>query len=328
MRPHELNLLIIFDAIMTEGSISRAAERLAMTQPAVSNAVNRMRSAWKDDLFVKSGRNIKPTLKASNMWEQIKKPIDDLSSVIKPTSFEPLKSTRTFRIAAADIIVTMMILELRKYIEEHAPNISLHMIPYTIVNATEVLDDASVDLVIGGGTNLQQVNIRNELLFNPHYICAMRPGHPLAKSKLKLEEFAQAQHLLVSLSGNVTGITDEVLAQQGLSRKVAMSVNQFSMVTPLLANSDLICVVPLGAVASGIISGEITGTLPPIDLSPPGACMLWHSRQDKDEGLIWLREQVRRIIKEAEVRNINESMPKLCGSSKDLCAKLTTSINV
>ena len=84
MRPQELNLLIIFDAIMTEGSISRAADRLAMTQPAVSNAVSRMRVAWKDDLFVKSGRNIKPTLKASNMWEQIKQPINDLSSVIKP----------------------------------------------------------------------------------------------------------------------------------------------------------------------------------------------------------------------------------------------------
>jgi DNA-binding transcriptional LysR family regulator len=322
MRPQELNLLIIFDAIMTEGSISRAADRLAMTQPAVSNAVSRMRVAWKDDLFVKSGRNIKPTLKASNMWEQIKKPISDLSSVIKPSDFDPATSTRTFRISAADIVVNMMMLPLRKVIEQHAPNINLHMIPYTIINTEQVLDDATVDLVIGGG-NSQAKNIRAEHLFHPHYICAMRPGHPLAKDDMTVTEFANAQHLLVSLSGDIVGVTDEVLAHQGLSRRIAMSVNQFSMVTPLLANSDLICVAPLGAIANGLISGEITGTLPPIDLAPPGANIFWHIRQDKDQGLVWLRDQVRRIVKEAEVRNINDSMAKLCGNNKVLCEKLS-----
>lgn len=326
MRPQELNLIIIFDAIMTEGSISRAANRLSMTQPAVSNAVSRMRTAWKDDLFVKNGRNIKPTLKAINMWEQIKKPINELSSVIKPNDFDPATSTRTFRIAAADVVVQMMLLGLRQEIEKNAPGISVHMVPYTIVNTGQVLDDASVDLVIGSG-DPQTGNVRSQHLFHPHFVCAMRPGHPLAKSELTLDEFANADHLFVSLSGDVVGVTDEVLAQKGLSRRIAMSVNQFSMVTPLLANSDLICVVPLFAISGGLISGEITGTSPPLDLSPADATIHWHLRQDKDLGLIWLREQVHRIIKEAESKIIIESMPKLCGSSKDLCAKLTRSVS-
>jgi DNA-binding transcriptional LysR family regulator len=325
MRPQELNLIIIFDAIMTEGSISRAANRLSMTQPAVSNAVSRMRSAWKDDLFVKDGRNIKPTLKAINMWEQIKQPINELSSVIKPNDFDPATSTRTFRIAAADIVVQMMMLGLRQEIEKNAPGINVHMMPYTIVNTGQVLDDASVDLVIGSG-DPQTGNVRSQHLFHPHFICAMRPGHPLAKSKLNLDEFAKAEHLLVSLSGDVVGVTDEVLAQNGLSRRIAMSVNQFSMVTPLLANSDLICVVPLSAISNGLINGEITGTLPPLDLSPPDATIYWHLRQDKDLGVIWLRQLVHRIIKEAETKMITESMPKLCGSNKELCAKLTQSV--
>ena len=311
MRPQELNLLIIFDAVMTEGSISRAADRLAMTQPAVSNAVSRMRTAWKDDLFVKDGRNIKPTLKASNLWEQIKLPINELSMVIKPKNFDPSSSSRTFRIAAADIVVNMMMLPLRQYIEQHAPNVNVHMIPYTIVNSAQVLDDATVDLVIGTGIN-QTPNIRSEHLFHPHYICAMRPGHKLVKDDLSLSEFANAEHLLVSLSGDVVGVTDEVLAQQGLSRRIAMTVNQFAMVTPLLANSDLICVVPLGAISEGIMQGKLTGTKPPIELSPPGANLFWHIRQDKDLGLIWLRDQVRRILKEAEALNIKEALPKLC----------------
>ncbi|MGB3726584.1 MAG: LysR family transcriptional regulator [Glaciecola sp.] len=324
MRPQELNLLIIFDAIMTEGSISRAADRLSMTQPAVSNAVSRMRVAWKDDLFVKDGRNIKPTLKAINMWEQIKQPINELSSVIKPNDFEPATSNRTFRIAAADIVVQMMMVGLRKEIEAHAPGINVHMTPYTIVNTSQVLDNASVDLVIGAGDS-QVGNIRSEHLFHPHYICAMRPDHPLAKNKMSLTEFASAQHLLVSLSGDVVGVTDEVLAQQGLSRRIAMSVNQFSMVSALLASSDLICVVPLAGITQGLISGEITGTLPPIELSPPGANLFWHTRQDKDVGLMWLRNTVKRIIKESEAKNIADAMPKLCGNSKELCAKLKVS---
>jgi DNA-binding transcriptional LysR family regulator len=217
----------------------------------------------------------------------------------------------------------MMMLPLRKVIEQQAPNINLHMIPYTIINTEQVLDDATVDLVIGTNANAQGGNIRAEHMFHPHYICAMRPGHPLAKADMSLEEFANAQHLLVSLSGDIVGVTDEVLAQQGLTRRIAMSVNQFSMVTPLLANSDLICVAPLGAIAQGLISGEITGTLPPLQLSPPSANIFWHIRQDKDQGLVWLRDQVRRIVKEAEARNINDSMAKLCGNNKVLCEKLS-----
>ncbi|MFC4701166.1 LysR family transcriptional regulator [Glaciecola siphonariae] len=325
MRPQELNLLIIFDAIMTEGSISRAADRLAMTQPAVSNAVSRMRVAWKDDLFVKNGRNIKPTLKASNMWEQIKQPIDDLSSVIKPNEFDPASSTRTFRISAADIVANMMMVPLRKIIEQEAPNINIHMIPYTIINTKQVLDDATVDMVIGAGINTENT-IRSELLFNVNYLCVMRPGHPLAKSKISIDEFAGAQHLLVSLSGDVTGFTDEVLAQRGLSRRIAMTVNQFSMIVPLLKNSDLIAVAPLGGVADGIISGDITGTLTPIEMSPPGATLYWHPRQDKDQGLLWLREKVKQIVKQTEADYVAQCMPKLCGNNKELCNKLSMKI--
>lgn len=315
MRPQELNLLIIFDAIMTEGSISRAADRLAMTQPAVSNAVSRMRIAWKDELFVKAGRNIKPTLKAENMWEQIKKPINELGAVIKPNSFDPSTSTRTFKIAAADIVVQMMMVQLRQVIEKEAPNINIHTIPYTIINMTDVLDSANVDLVIGAA-NTAPGNIRSEHLFQPQYVCAMRPNHPLAKEEMSMHEFANAQHLLVSLSGDVVGFTDEVLAQKGLSRRIAMSVNQFSMVSSMLESSDLICVVPLGAVAKDIVSGRITATRPPVDIPPTSASLFWHIRQDKDPGLIWLRGHVSRLIKEAEEKHIHEAAPKLCCAAK------------
>ena len=107
MRPQELNLLIVFDAIMMEGSITQAAERLSMTQPAVSNAVARMRSMWKDDLFIRQGRAIQPTLFATNLWTKVRQPLSNLSDAIEPVSFDPLTSTRTFHIGTVDLFVEL-----------------------------------------------------------------------------------------------------------------------------------------------------------------------------------------------------------------------------
>ena len=106
MRPHDLNLLMIFDAIMTEGAITRAADRLSMTQPVVSNALSRMRTAWKDELFVKDGRGIQPTSFAKNLWSQIQGPLGELEVAVNPTDFNPATAKRTFRIAATDSIKT------------------------------------------------------------------------------------------------------------------------------------------------------------------------------------------------------------------------------
>jgi len=126
MRPHELNLLVIFDVVMTEQSITRTAERLSMTQPAVSNAVARMRAAWNDELFVKDGRNIQATSYAKNLWEQIREPLFQLSKAIKPDKFDPDTAKRTFRIAVSDVSLDSLWFDMRKLIEKQAPNINLH----------------------------------------------------------------------------------------------------------------------------------------------------------------------------------------------------------
>ena len=321
MRPHELNLLIVFDAIMTESSITRAANRLNMTQPAVSNAVSRMSVALKDDLFVKSGRNIQPTLKAQNLWEQIKDPVSQLSAVIRPADFEPATVKRTFRISLADVAAQMLMVPLRKIIEAEAPNVNVHLVPYTIINAQQVLDDANVDLVVGAAITLSPV-IRAEYLFDPLYVCVMRPGHPLAKGNLSVEEFAAAEHLLVSLSGDTTGFTDEVLAQRGLSRRIACTVNQFSLVPDLLTNSNLISIIPSDAVRKHIVSGKLAATIPPIDMPKTTASLFWHKRQDKDPGLVWLRDKVKAIFVEQASLGHKEVLEHLCdGCNREELAK-------
>jgi DNA-binding transcriptional LysR family regulator len=318
MRPQELNLLMVFDAIMTERSITRAAHRLSMTQPAVSNAVSRMRVVWKDELFVKNGRNIQPTLHAQNLWNKVREPLTSLTEAVDPKSFNPATAKRTFRVAVNDIVVDMAWAELRCTIEKEAPGINIHAVPYTIVNTDQVLEDAEVDMVIGV-TGVISNTFRAEFLFSPIYICIMNHDHQLAKADLSLQEFAAADHLLVSLSGDITGYTDQVLLQHGLSRRVAVTVNHFSSVANLIQRSNLICVIPISAVAEEIIAGDIAATMPPIEIMPQQISAIWHKRQDRDQGLIWLREHFKRIISQTVELENAQVMNSLCKKNPAMC---------
>lgn len=311
MRPQDLNLLVIFDAIMTEGSITRAAYRLSLTQPAVSNALSRMRSVWQDELFVKDGRNIRPTVYAQNLWSQIREPLLNLEKAVDQDVFIPETAVRTFRLAVVDAIVNVVWRPLRQIIEEQAPGINIHAIPYTITNSERILHDAEVDMLVG--TNIPGTEvIQTEYLYTPCYVCVMRPDHPLAKANLTIEEFVNADHLLVSLSGDTTGYTDQVLAQQGLSRRIAMTVNHFSAITPLLQESNLIAIVPSTTIESAILSDELAVVKPPLDITAPQLSSCWHKRQEHDQGLMWLRKHISRIIKQHAEDHFKMLEDKFC----------------
>ncbi len=297
MRHQDLSLLIVFDAIMTEGSITRAADRLSMTQPAVSNAVSRMRLAWKDELFIKNGRNIRPTLHAHNLWPQIREPLKKLGEAVSPIAFDPATAQRTFHIASADVGIDMVWKPLRKIIEQQAPNINIYAIPYTLVNGEELLNDAEVDLVFGPMGTVPG-RISSDPLFNAKCVCVMRADHPLAQKPLSMEEFTSADHLMVTLSGDAHAPTDEVLEQQGASRRIAMTVNHFSSIASLLIDSDLIAVTPSIAVEKEIFSGKLAVLKTPVDIPEVLISCFWHKRQGRDPGVIWLREHMSNIIKE------------------------------
>ena len=319
MRHQEISLLVIFDAIMTEGSITRAADQLELTQPAVSNALSRMRQAWNDELFIKDGRNIQPTIYAQNLWKRVRNPLIELEEAVDIEGFDPATAKRTFRIAAADTIIDTAWGPLRKIIEEQAPNINLHAVPYTISNGIELLDNAEVDLVVGALLDSNET-ICSEYLYSPCYTCVMRPNHRLTQSELTLEEFANSDHLLVSLSGEASGFTDEVLAQYGLSRRVAMTVNHFSAVPKLISQSDLIAIVPSSTLEESIFSGELAVVQPPIQITSKQVNNYWHKRQDTDKGLTWLRTHMSLIIKEHASTHMKELEKRICNKSKnDTC---------
>jgi len=325
MRPQELNLLMVFDAIMTERSITRAAERLSMTQPAVSNALSRMRVAWKDELFVKDGRNIRPTGHAQNLWQQIREPLNSLSDAIDAKPFEPATSQRTFRIAMADVIVSMVWPRLRQVIEQQAPGVNIHAMPYTLQGSEQMLENAEVDMVVGVEIG-QSDTLRSEYAFTSMYVCVMRHGHALAHADLSIEEFAAADHLLVTLSGETTGFTDRALSQRGLSRRIACTVNHFSAVEQIISQSNLITVVPSSAVADAIIQGRLAATKIPLEIPSNQASMIWHKRQDRDSGLCWLRKHFKQIVTQVHEQQIQDVRMSLCKNNAIGCDVLSASL--
>lgn len=305
MRPQELKLLVIFDVIMTEKSITLAAKRLSMTQPAVSNAVSRMRALWKDKLFVPDGRRIQPTTYANNLWGKVRDSLHNINQAIEPGEFEASSAKRTFRIALPDIALDALWLDLRKLFEIEAPGLNLHAVPYTIARTKPILDDADVDLVIGQ-SNRSLENICIEHLFDTSYVCVMRKDHPLTKKHLTVEAFSLAEHLLVSLSGDIASPTDQALQQLGLTRRIAFTVNSFSSAVPIIKESDLIAILPTDLIHNYLASGDLAIAHPPLDIPQSSISMLWHRRQSADKGLIWLRKHIKQIFIQRRTHQVEQ----------------------
>ena len=295
MKNQELNLLYIFDAIMTEGSVTRAANRLAMTQPAVSNAVARMRDIWKDPLFIKSGRQIEPTAFALSLWDQVREPMHYLANAVNGSDFNPAESRRKFRVALSDSGVDMFWLPLIQHLADVAPMVDLYAAPFSLHGTIDQLREAQVDLAVGPLTHHDR-SLHSTLLYETRYILAMGKHHPLAqKGQVTLEEFLAARHLLVTTSGHATGVVDQVLHRHGLRRRVAVTVNHFSAAPKLLINTDLIAVVPQFVAGGTKYRSELWLSEPPVEVEPTPVYVIWHSRHDRDPGLVWMREQLETI---------------------------------
>lgn len=304
MSKPDLNLMVIFDAIMQEQSVTIAAERLSMTQPSVSNALSRMRHVFKDPLFIKEGRGIKPTPFASSMWLQVSNSINTISDVVNPKTFVPYYAKRTFRIALTDGLVSLLWLELRKVIEQTAPHINIHAVPYTM-NGENLLMNAQVDLIADYVPDLGRY-IQRQHLCNNYFVALMSPEHPLVHQEFDIKALLNSDNLLVSLSGDASGIVDVKLAEKNLTRRIAMTTNSFASAMSLIKQTSLICVLPYAIAFEHVKKGSLIAKSMPIDIPPAEISMAWHNRSNTDVGLIWLRETISQIVqsKQALFENI------------------------
>lgn len=299
-RTLDLNLLRVFDAVMAEGSLTRAASALAMTQPAVSHALRRLREAVGEDLFVRVAHGVRPTPRAEAVWPQVRAALGALRQVLAPGEFDPRRDAVQSRIAMADATAAMLAPGLVRGIDSGAALVNLRVLPLTTRDPRALLDAGEADLAVGFFPEViasivaqgQQSHLRHARLYDTRYVCAMRRGHPSEKQALTLDLFCDAHHLLVSFSGQAHGFTDEALAGLGRQRRIVLTVNQFFTAGRVVARSDLLTVLPEGFAEAAGFGPELVTRELPFALAPVHVEMVWHLRQDADPAHRWLREQM------------------------------------
>lgn len=298
----DLNLLRVFDVIMSEQNLTRAADRLATTQPAVSNALKRLRETLNDELFVRTARGVKPTSRAEELWPVIRVALSDLEALLAPTDVEIARLQSVFRVAMADSTASLLLPSLVRAIKANAPGIDVRMFPLTSRDPRPMLLESEVELAVGSFPGVvAQLNgefgstsvIRHERLYSGKYICIMRKDHPLADTELTVDSYCDALHALVSFSGRAHGPADEALAALGRTRRVALTVNQFYTVGRVVADSDLISIVPRHLLKTIGMTTLLTTKELPFELPVVHVDMLWHDRDTRKAPHDWVLQQLR-----------------------------------
>jgi len=305
-RTLDLNLLRVFNEVMTERSLTKAAGKLALTQPAVSNALRRLREALGDDLLRRSGHGLEPTPRALALWPTVQEALRQLQETLTPGIFVPAQASTTFVLAMADATAAELTPGLVEVIDREAPGVTIRVVPLTTRDPRRLLSEEAADLAIGyfpavlAGLTAQAqagetVAFDHQRLYNSHYVCVMRRDHPLAHEALTLERYCGARHLLVSFSGRPYGFIDEALASLGRQRHIVLTVNQFFTAGRVVASSNLLTVLPRHFVSVTGIADELVLRELPFELPPIHVDMLWHRRMQRNGAHAWLRAVVAQL---------------------------------
>ncbi|MBQ0959977.1 LysR family transcriptional regulator [Ideonella sp. 4Y11] len=299
-RTLDLNLLRVFDTLMAEGSLTRAAGRLAMTQPAASHALRRLHESLGETLFERSARGMQPTARAQALWPQVRAALAGLQQALAPQDFDPVADPVNFRLAMVDATAVLLMPHLIATVERSGAAVNFRVLPLTTRDPRALLARGDADLAVGhfpdAITGLvaegDTATLRHQQLYESRYVCVMRRTHPLASQPLDLDAYCAAQHLLVSFSGRPHGFVDQALLALGRRRRIVLTVNQFYTAGQVVAGSDLLTVLPVSFLgATGVPDALVTRELP-FALQPIQVAMLWHMRLDAVPAQAWLRQQV------------------------------------
>lgn len=308
-RSLDLNLLRVFDEVMAERSLTRAANKLSITQPAVSNAMRRLREVLGDELLVRSGQGVEPTVRALALWPPVREALAQLQESLAPGRFEPATARSTFVLAMADATAATLIPALVAIIESEAPGVSIRVLPLTTRDPRRLLDDEAADMAVGHfpavladltarAQSGDAVVFESRRLYDGEYVCVMRRGHPLADAPLTLDAYCEARHMLVSFSGRPFGFIDEALASLGRERKVVLTVNQFFTAGRVVSGSNLLTVLPRHFVpVTGIADALVQRSLP-LDVPAVHVDALWRRRGPQQTAMAWLLDALTRSARQ------------------------------
>ena len=291
LRTFDLNLLLVFDAVLHERSVTKAGEKLGLSQPAMSHALNRLRWMLKDQLFVRTPEGMMPTPRAEHLAEPISRALLDLQRTLDPEEFEAEEAHRRFVVAVNNYAAVVLAGPVFSECRAVAPNVRLSLRPSGTLDVLELLDRGELDLAILG-RQASVSRFSSQPLLEDYYVAVTRRGHPSTQQRLDLEAFAALPHLVISSSGDDLAFVDAELDARGLARSVAAEAPYLSA-GAVLTQSDMVAV--MGRQFAEEFRRAYAIELAPLPFpSPPlNSVMVWHSRFDDHPAHKWLRGAIR-----------------------------------
>lgn len=288
----DLNLLVVFNQLLMDRSVSAAADKLGLSQPAVSNALRRLRTLLNDELFLRTSRGMEPTPYAQQLAEPIAYALGTIQTTLSQrTTFNPATSTRRFILAMTDLGEIELLPTLMDRLEEVAPGVTVSTVRNNAENLRDDMEAGNVDLAIGLIPQLKSNFFQQRLLIQ-RYVCLFRRGHALDKPKVSRKEFYNADHVVVVSAGTGHAKMDEIIESAEEKRRVRLLVPHFIAVGHILASTDMIATVPERYAYRCAEPFGLRYVDHPVALPQIGINLFWHARFHKEPGIQWLRQLI------------------------------------
>lgn len=295
LRRVDINLLIVFETLMYERSVTKAAEKLFLGQPAISAALNRLRSLFDDPLFIRTGRIMEPTARAEQILSQISPVLDAMSLALSHSSeFNPETTDATFRIGLSDDVEYGLLPGFLRRIRQEAPDITLVVRRADYWSMPSLLASGEISVGVSYTRELP-ANAKRKFL---RKLIPMLLRADITPSPVSLDEYCARPHALISYTGDITGYVDTELAKLGRIRRVKLAVPQFSSLPILLADTDLLATVPNYVAEAMVAQGGLRAEPLPFDVTAFELSMVWRSALDMDPAERWLRSRFALLLGE------------------------------
>lgn len=297
LRKIDLNLLVMFEALVEERSVAKAAARLNLTSSAVSHALRRLREQFNDPLMLRTAEGMVPTPEAVRLATRFRKAFSEIENAIGVAgAFDPATARRTFLLRVSDYVGVLLLPRLCTELCSVAPGISLSVQSFEMRQPSDRVEYEGVEIRLSVSRGHSVLSASRRIL-DDRWMVLMRKAHPAASTPLTLEKYLELGHLKVSGVGS--NILDELLAERGLARRVMVQVPTWQGMVPVIESTDLIAAMPahwMDSVLSGSNCVAFPMPLPELALSIDA---VWHPRNDHDPGHKWFRELIHRIFQDA-----------------------------
>jgi DNA-binding transcriptional LysR family regulator len=290
----DLNLFLVFDTIYTERNLTQAAKSLAITQPAVSNALSRLRRMFNDELFVRTSKGMLPTPIADGIAQNISAALGMLNaSVLEREEFSPASAQRTYHFSMTDLAEALILPRLFPYFEQQAPHLALQSYYTKRHELIRHLSRGELDFAIDVPL-IEDTQVSHQSLIRDDYVCAMRPDHPLASEPLTLDSYLAMRHIHVSSRRKGLGQVDMSLLKVQGERRIKLRVQHYRVAAEVVSGTDLVLTVPRFLASQYSLSlRPLPFEVPPLDLH-----LYWHRQSDSDPSHRWLRESLLTLFRQ------------------------------